>query len=522
MVDLDNTHVVRRRLPVRRDDGGPSFPGKLARYFHLAFRVTYEDGVLLTASALAFVTVLSLIPLLTALSFVGARVFSQYPQRSLEIFVQILPYSDKSVVDAIAEFLDQAETIHGVGVIAFFVTTLYLFATVEETFNKIWNVSRRRPIRARLISFILLIFWGPLLIGATFSSLIMLRQSPAFRRLFQESFLLNVLPFVATVVGLTILYWRVPYTNVRLRNAFAGGLLTGILLEILREGFGSYVELFRNVSIVYGSYAFALLFMISIDLTWTIILFGAVATYTAQHFSLLARGLHRHPPVQAAWVGLATLALIARRFNRGEPPLSREALADRMCLPTNELERILRPLATQGPLQVVGDHGYALDRRSAADPGRGGPRRLRPPGAARRRAGGRGDRGAPAGADRRARRRSAPGPSATSPWPACWRRRGWKHRRPCPRRPPGVQYRPPAPWGSSSAGRAPRSQRGGRGFESLLLHHFLFSPANRTGRSPPAFRISGSTSTSPQTRRGVDGPGAPEPAGAAWAGAGGG
>jgi membrane protein len=364
VIDLDATHAARPRLPVRRDDGGPSFLGRLARYFHLAFRVTYEDGVLLTASALAFVTVLSLIPLLTALSFVGARVFSQYPQRSLEIFVQILPYSDKSVVDAIAEFLDQAETIHGVGVIAFFITTLYLFATVEETFNKIWNVSRRRPVRARLISFLLLIFWGPLLIGATFSSLIVLRQSPAFRRLLQESFLLNVLPFLATVVGLTVLYWRVPYTNVRLRNALAGGLITGILLEILREGFGSYVEVFRNVSIVYGSYAFALLFMISLDLTWTIILFGAVATYTAQHFSLLARGLHRHPPVQAAWVGLATLALIARRFNGGEPPLSREALADRMCLPTTELERILRPLAIQGPLELVGDHGYAL----TADP----------------------------------------------------------------------------------------------------------------------------------------------------------
>jgi membrane protein len=363
MADLDATVAAR---PPRRDDGGPTFLGKLARYFHLAFRVTYEDGVLLTASALAFVTVLSLIPLLTALSFVGARVFSQYPQRSLEVFVQILPYSDKSVVDAIAEFLDQAATIHGVGVIAFFATTLYLFATVEETFNKIWNVSRRRPIRARLISFVLLIFWGPLLVGATFSSLIVLRQSPALRRLFQESFLLNALPFAATVLGLTMLYWKVPHTQVRLRNALAGGLLTGILLEILREGFGSYVEVFRNVSIVYGSYAFALLFMISIDLTWTIILFGAVATYTAQHFSLLARGLHRHPPVQAAWVGLAALALIARRFNRGEPPLSREALADRMCLPTTELERILRPISVQGLLQVVGDHGYAL----AADPQR--------------------------------------------------------------------------------------------------------------------------------------------------------
>src|SRR6516164_757390 len=29
------------------------------------------------------------------------------------------------------------------------------------------------------------------------------------------------------------------------------------------------------------------------------------------------------------------------------------------------------------------------------------------------------------------------------------------------------------PWASSSAGRAPRSQRGGRGFESPLVHHNL-------------------------------------------------
>ena len=365
MVDVETSGDLTfvGRLP-RRDDGGPSFPGKLARYFHLSFRQSYEDGILLTASALAFVTVLSLIPLLTAFSFVGARVFSQYPQRSLEVFVQILPYSDKSVVDKIAEFLDQAETIHGFGVVAFFLTTLLLFSTVEEALNRIWNVSRRRPFRFRLLSFSLLLFWGPMLIGATFSSLIVLRQSPAFRRVFQESLLLNVLPFLATVVGLTMLYWVVPYTTVRLRNALAGGLLAGLLLEILRQGFGSYVEVFRNVSIVYGSYAFALLFMISIELTWTIILFGGEAAYTAQHFSLLARGLHRHPPVQASWVGLAALTLIARRFHRGEPSLSREALADRLSLTTNELERILHPLVTSGLLKIHGDHDYGL----AADP----------------------------------------------------------------------------------------------------------------------------------------------------------
>lgn len=365
MVDVETSGELTVTGPLpRRDDGGPSFAGKLARYFHLAFRQSYEDSILLTASALAFVTVLSLIPLLTAFSFVGTRVFSQYPQRSLEVFVQILPYSDKSVVDKIAEFLDQAETIHGFGVVVFFATTLLLFSTVEESLNKIWNVSRRRPFRVRLLSFALLLFWGPMLVGATFSSLIMLRQSPALRRVFQESLLLNVLPFAAAVVGLTTLYWVVPYTTVRLRNALAGGLLAGILLEMLRQGFGSYVELFRNVNVVYGSFAFALLFMVSIELTWTIILFGSEAAYTAQHFALLAKGLHRHPPVQASWVGLAALVLIARRFHRGEPALSREAMADRLSLTTGELERILHPLLTQGMLRVHGDHGYGL----AADP----------------------------------------------------------------------------------------------------------------------------------------------------------
>jgi len=55
----------------------------LARFFGLTLRQAHEDGIFLTASALAFVTILSLIPLLAAFSFVGARVFNRYQQRSL-------------------------------------------------------------------------------------------------------------------------------------------------------------------------------------------------------------------------------------------------------------------------------------------------------------------------------------------------------------------------------------------------------------------------------------------------------
>ncbi len=359
----EETSVGEARPP-EAAPASPSFGRQLARYFALTLKEAHEDSVLLTASALAFVTILSLIPLLAAFSFVGTRVFQQYNQRSLEVFVQVLPYSEETVVDKIGEFLEQAEALQGFGVIAFFVTTLLAFATVEEAFNHIWNVSRRRPFRVRLLSFALLLFWGPLLLGGTFSSLILLRQRPGLRLLFEESFLFNLLPLVATVVGLTILYWVVPYTRVRFGNALAGGLLAAILLEMLRRGFASYVEFFRGINAVYGSFALVLLFMISLELTWAIVLLGSEAAYTAQYFGLLSRGLHRHPPVQASWVGLATVFVIADRFARGAPMLPREALAVRLHLPLKELERIIRPLLHTGLLRLTREGGYAL----AVDP----------------------------------------------------------------------------------------------------------------------------------------------------------
>jgi membrane protein len=352
-----------RQTAANRAGAGPARPPfyrQLARFFALTFRQGYEDSILLTASALAFVTILSLVPLLAALSFVGARMFSQYPEKSLEVFIQVLPYAEKGLTDKLREFLDQAETMHGIGFAALFATTLLAFLTIEETFNKIWNAPRRRPVRYRLLTFLLLLFWGPLLIGVTFSSLIMLRQSSAVRELVRGSVVLHLTPFVATIVGLTLLYWLVPATRVRFRNALAGGLFGAILLEVLRRSFGSYVEVFRGVSTVYGSSAFVLLFMISIELTWTIVLLGSEAAYTAQHFAVLSRGLHTHPPIAASWVGLAALAFLAR--DAGAPPPSSEELAGNLSLPARDLQRALHPLLARGLLLETPGRAYVLGR----------------------------------------------------------------------------------------------------------------------------------------------------------------
>lgn len=320
---------------------------RLGRFFLLTFQRAHRDGVLITSSALAYVTILSLIPLLAAFAFVGARVFTAYQERSLEFFVQVLPYHEAPVTEQLEQFLTQARELEGWGILAFFATALFAFGTVEETVNRIWNVARRRPFRVRFLSFTLLVFWGPVLIGATYSAFLILRQRFG-RELLESSVTVNLIPFLGVLVGLTMLYWLVPYTSVSFRCALTGGLAAAILIELLRLSFGLYVGLLTNPTAVYGRFAFMLFFAISIQLTWAIVLYGSELAYCAQHWGALARGLGPDAHFQGRWVGLATVLALAENFDGGEPVTRQDDLAERLLVPADHLDPILEPLIEAG------------------------------------------------------------------------------------------------------------------------------------------------------------------------------
>lgn len=336
---------------------------RLGAFFLLTFRRAHRDGVLITSSALAYVTILSLIPLLAAFAFVGARVFTAYQERSLEFFVQVLPYHEAPVTEQLEQFLVQARDLEGWGILAFFATSLFAFGTVEETINRIWNVARRRRFRVRFLSFTLLVFWGPVMIGAIYSTLLILRKRFG-PELLESSVTLNLLPFLGALVGLTMLYWLVPYTSVSFRCALTGGLAAAILLELLRLSFSLYVTLLTNPTAVYGRFAFLLFFAISIQLTWAIVLYGSELAYCAQHWGALARGIGREAHVQGRWVGLATVLALAERFEEGSPLTSQDDLAELLLVPADELEAILEPLVDAKILEPTEgrDREYLLAR----------------------------------------------------------------------------------------------------------------------------------------------------------------
>jgi DNA-binding IscR family transcriptional regulator len=118
----------------------------------------------------------------------------------------------------------------------------------------------------------------------------------------------------------------------------------------------------RNVSLIYGGFGLALLFMVSIQLAWWIVLLGNEATYCLQNFEFMARSRRDAAAFEGSWVALAALVYVTYSFRHGEPIIPHEKLAERLQLETAELGRVLEPLIENGVLcETGGDaEGYLL------------------------------------------------------------------------------------------------------------------------------------------------------------------
>lgn len=331
-------------------------------FLRLLARKSREDGIPQRAAALAFVTLLSLIPLLAAFSYVAAQFLARYRERTLDFLTSVLPFSQADMIRHIEEFVSQAESLRGVGFLVFILVGLGAFGAIEESINRIWQVSSRRSFRARVVSYTLLIFWGPMVIGASYSTLLVLRQRPGFDRLFEESLLVQALPFVASLVGLTMLYWQVPFTRVQFRAALVGGVVAAVLLELLRRSFGVYVERMDVTIVVYGSFALAIFFMIAVQIAWWAVLMGSEIAYVTQHFAALTQTKGRDARFREEWIGMAALAKLLEGLRAGRPLTELDRLAESLGTSPEGLREALEPLVAAGLVVESGGEpaGYVL------------------------------------------------------------------------------------------------------------------------------------------------------------------
>src|SRR5438132_4169787 len=176
-------------------------------------REFYEIEGSSRAASLAYTTLLSLIPLLVAFTQSLQRyfksIFPNFQSQIDNVLNAIIPYQSPVLTYHLARFAENAQAASTFGVIIFIVIAFRLFLAVEATVNQIWKVRSIRGYRQKIMAFTMLFFWGPVLMGLSFTTTSMLEKNRLLRFLFQHDITFRIVPFVVLFVAFLMLFWLV-------------------------------------------------------------------------------------------------------------------------------------------------------------------------------------------------------------------------------------------------------------------------------------------------------------------------
>jgi len=250
----------------------------------------FESSKCLTsAAALTYVTLFALVPLITV-TYVAFSFFPSYQSLGLQVeeflFSHFLPDTSVDIINYLKTFANQAKNLTWFGVIFLFFSVQMMLKNIEDNLNAIWGVKRRPRGLIKLITYWLILSIGPLVLGATLAMSTYVFSLHLFGGISDSKAiktLLGVAPFLLTWLAFTLLFVGLPNSRVTLWHGIVGAGITTVFFHGLKAVFTWGVS-YSSYSLVYGAFAAIPLFLLWINLTWAVILGGAVLVFSIENY----------------------------------------------------------------------------------------------------------------------------------------------------------------------------------------------------------------------------------------------
>ena len=281
----------------------------------------------------------------------------------------------KETVTRIKEFIDniRSGTLGVTGMVALVMVAIMMLARIEETFNDIWGVTRGRSWLARIVQYWAAITLGPLLLivalGLTTGSQLTASKARLAATPLIGSLMFQIFPLVVLCLTFALFYKLMPNTKVNWRAALAGGLMAGALWHLNNLLGVVFVSRIASNNKIYGSLGVIPVVLIGLYFSWMILLFGAQISYAWQNRNAylqdkLAENVHQR---SREFIALRLMTHIAQRFQQGAPPPSVTAMADALVVPSRLITQLLSILVNAQMLVEVadGETAYTLARPPA-------------------------------------------------------------------------------------------------------------------------------------------------------------
>lgn len=333
----------------------PPDPGVVGRVAAVVLRIVErfdQDDGLESAAALAFTSLLSLVPLFTVglALLAGFPTFEPYREQLMQLVLdQMILSADLEVRRLFDEFIDNAAELGAGGVIGLAISAVLLLSSIRTALNRVWR-GLPRPFVHDIPVYWMAITLGPLLFGAalSLSGTAAAMAQGWFGAAAKDALgaLGGLAPPVLEIVGFAMLYRVMPNVRVRLGHALAGAALATVLFELMKRLFGLYIGSV-SYSAVYGVLATVPVLFVWIYLCWVLTLIGAELVAVLGEGPMHApaesgeAGEPSRAPARAERLGTALSILAALEAARADgqmPSIFATPLAD----DADVLERLLR------------------------------------------------------------------------------------------------------------------------------------------------------------------------------------
>ncbi len=328
----------------------------------LAIKFFIDKDVVSAASALTYSTLLAIVPVVAVL-FAIARGFgfSKYIEMWFMEALASQPQAAETIVGFVNSYLVHTHSgvILGIGLLFMLWTVLMLIHNIETTFNNIWQVKEQRPWIRKITDYLAMFFLAPIFIvlqsGISIFVAAIAKEMDEFMLLGPVvRSAINIMPYVLISAVFILLYMFMPNTRVKFKDVIIPGILAGVAMQLL-QFFYIHCQMFLSgYNAIYGSFAALPLFMLWVQLSWTICLFGAQLAYTSQNldeFAFLAT------PEALSHVGKMRYCAIlmnsvCRHFQHDEPHPTALQLKQETGIPIRVVKALLNELVELRLLSV--------------------------------------------------------------------------------------------------------------------------------------------------------------------------
>ena len=330
----------------------------------VSIRGFIDDQLSVKASALTYNTLMTLVPVLALIIAIARGFGFQYRlQEELqkgfsgqqEVLLYIFNWVDSYLLQAAGSGI-----FVGVGIVILLWATLSIFGNIEITFNEIWQVKKNRSYLRQVTDYFSLMFILPIFLLLSSGFTIFLKSHVSDVLIFDvlapiATFGIEMIPYALNWILFSLLYMIIPNTKVKFSSALVAGVVAGSAFQIFQFFYISGQMWVSKYNVIYGTFAALPLFLLWLQVSWFIVLFGAQMSFAIQNihnfdYDADSRTISRR---YKDFFGLNIIALICKCFEEGKEPYTVSEISTQYKIPIRLVYSQIHKLQGAGLINEV-------------------------------------------------------------------------------------------------------------------------------------------------------------------------